>query len=309
MFNKMLANALVYTVLPILMLFEVSLAETSCQTIFRDKFTVEFLESIISVPPGSQFYGPSGEYGRVMSKALLNLDPQIGGFDFALRYLVEKRIEVIKSDLENAKTTEDIEFFKGQLKYMSSAPTSTMNKRMQGNGWPTDRIQTPVRAENENFQRYKDFYQILKATGIGFRSGSMEFERWSPPMPPNSPQLHAPPLEIVFDGIYWVKHAQNQDIPAILNHLSKLWDMTLKSRDIPTTQRLIAEFEWWFFAGNPTARGAASLGDLLSLSLQINKGLKLRNDFLHMDWFALTCSLDDYVSWRLSMETKTGKRD
>jgi hypothetical protein len=80
--------------------------------------------------------------------------------------------------------------------------------------------------------------------------------------------------------------------------------MTLKSSDITTTQRLIAEFEWWFFVANPTARGAASLGDLLSLSLQISKGLKLRNEFLHMDWFALSRSLDDYVSWRLSLGTK-----
>jgi len=97
-----------------------------------------------------------------------------------------------------------------------------------------------------------------------------------------------------------VSHAQNRDVTAIVDHLNSLWNQVLLSQDQSVSRKLIAEFEWWFIVGNPTARGAASLGDILSLSLQLHKGLPIRQEFQHLDWYVLTRNLEDYVNWRMN---------
>ncbi len=270
-----------------------ALANNSCKFELAGSAATSRLESILSAPAQDNFAGPSGTYGRTMASAIIEFSPTVGGFDHALQYFVSKRLEVIKNDLASATTAAEQKLFEEQLSYMDPNSDSPLNKRLAGVG--QHRIETSVR---ENSGRYKEFYKMIKQTGIGFPNGKMAWQRWSPTAPSEGPDLQSAPLEIVHDGIYWVKHARNEDVPAIIDHLRLLWDGVIESKNEQRTNELIAKFEWWFIVGNPTARGAASLGNILSLSLQIKKDLRLRKEFIHLDWYALSRSVDEYVQWR-----------
>jgi hypothetical protein len=273
-------------------------ANSLCEQIFSPSlnYSSSDLERVIAAPDSNEFSGPSRQYGKIMTEALLNVDPQVNGFNQALKFLVAKRIEVLKLDLAKASSPEDKGYFETQLHYMSDAPDSLMNLRMNGGGdFPNERIQTPVWPRKG---RYTEFYKLIKESGVFKNEGI--YQEWSPPNSPNGPRLAAPALKIIDSGIYMVSHAQNRDVTAIVDHLNSLWNQVLLSQDQSVSRKLIAEFEWWFIVGNPTARGAASLGDILSLSLQLHKGLPIRQEFQHLDWYVLTRNLEDYVNWRMN---------
>jgi hypothetical protein len=104
-----------------------------------------------------------------------------------------------------------------------------------------------------------------------------------------------------WDGkpLFAVFNSFSKDLPVIKARLAALWDQSLSSNDPSQQRAAIAEFEWLFFNSNPLGRAAASIGDLMSLSLQIATHQKLRDHFVHLDFSALTMSKADYVAWRI----------
>jgi len=87
-------------------------ANSLCEQIFSPSlnYSSSDLERVIAAPDSNEFSGPSRQYGKIMTEALLNVDPQVNGFNQALKFLVAKRIEVLKLDLAKARLqkTRDI---------------------------------------------------------------------------------------------------------------------------------------------------------------------------------------------------------
>jgi hypothetical protein len=100
------------------------------------------------------------------------------------------------------------------------------------------------------------------------------------------------------EKIFGIYNTFSRDVPSIVRHLKDLWNKILLTEDKLEALSLIAEFEWFFFHSNPIGRAAASIGDVMSLSLQIEKGIPLRSQFVHLDFEALTRDRLSYIQWR-----------
>ncbi len=95
----------------------------------------------------------------------------------------------------------------------------------------------------------------------------------------------------------WIVHGQPAAKQAVLNHLYNLGDKVLKTQNYEERVKLIAQYEWWFFNSNPTIRGGASIGDIMSLSMQIKIGMPIRKVYYHKDFEALSMTLEDYTKF------------
>jgi hypothetical protein len=103
---------------------------------------------------------------------------------------------------------------------------------------------------------------------------------------------------------YFIKHADDVDIPLIRKRLNSLWQDSFEQNNSPQKRmKSLAEFEWLWFWTNPFGRSGALLGDALSLIMQkkfIEDGLpiSIRTDYEMPDLQALSMPLDQYKKLR-----------
>lgn len=105
---------------------------------------------------------------------------------------------------------------------------------------------------------------------------------------------------------YFVQHALDAQVPALLRQLNQLWLNSLnpKFSDKSRVQSLV-EFEWLWFWTNPYGRAGALTGDALALLAQKAMKaqgipIKIRANYLFQDLIALTNKYEGYVALRMS---------
>jgi len=101
-----------------------------------------------------------------------------------------------------------------------------------------------------------------------------------------------------------VHHASDHEIPALLEYLGYLWDSVLSSPTTTLAAKDLARFEWLFFCSNITGLAAASIGNCLSLILQIALDISFSEGFENSDWYALAMPLENYLEWRVNTMKK-----
>jgi len=299
------------------MLFTVnsSFAQMKCSHLFEHRQSETQFEDIIGAK--SNHFDPKPYYVEAFSQALRTLKPKIGNFSEMNLKLRDIRIQIAKKNSKDKdlyvfmKSTSSKDHFEGKLHDKSNV--------------------TDLYAEYEYqsaTSRYKDLY--MKVLNIYDRGGFTD-----PPVNEyslrlkkqaghravesdthwllNYETLHGEKKPMLVSAIvaktnfavdkktplFGVFNSFSRDIPRIKKHMEYLWDKTLSSKtERAEKAKAIAEFEWFYFQSNPWGRAAASIGDILSLSLQNETGLTIRKEFVHLDFDALTLGKDEYVDWR-----------
>jgi hypothetical protein len=192
-------------------------------------------------------------YSKVMAESILEWTPQINGFRQALNFFLDKRKQVILTDIKSAFLApgkirlESLNWLHDQSKILDEIGPQRLTGKAKKN------IYTPVTEHSQ----IRGLYHLLSKKKI--------HKRW---MPKNdkSIQLSHPALIItkVKGGKFHIFHTRTKDIPVVLARLSSLWNQTLKAQDPQEIRSCIAQFEWWFFIANPVGRSGAALGDCLS---------------------------------------------
>ncbi|NTV29596.1 MAG: hypothetical protein HGA80_05905, partial [Candidatus Omnitrophica bacterium] len=104
-----------------------------------------------------------------------------------------------------------------------------------------------------------------------------------------------------FDDSLILYNATSGEVQAIMKYLDNLWSVVNDLNGLLDDRiAALAEYEWWFFQANPFFRGAASIGDAMSLIAQLKMGLRLRDKFEHVDWPALSMTLPEYLEFRVA---------
>ncbi len=82
----------------------------------------------------------------------------------------------------------------------------------------------------------------------------------------NSENIYRQVIDVEADGRIRVYNAEHADVPVIMRHLTECWDIVMDGAlAVGDRVAALAEYEWWFFQANPFGRGAASMGDAMSL--------------------------------------------
>lgn len=232
---------------------------------------------IISVKQSHALHGASGAYARTMAKAILALHPQQGSFRSCLNQLVHVRAEIIRLDARSSSRQR--RWYLNQLNWLRNESL----KRLKGRS--SVAIFTLAKPEGV----YSPLYRRLR--------GSKSLIA-KPALLKGLELSRSPLYSKRSRGGVLLLHSPSRDIPTLMEHLDGLWNQTLGPSNRKVKLQTIAQFEWVFFTANPLGRCAASIGDALSLALQIKCGLPLRNTFMHMDWEALSRTLNSYILWR-----------
>lgn len=111
-----------------------------------------------------------------------------------------------------------------------------------------------------------------------------------------------------FNNTYQVLHGgnfpsdllQKKNMEVIHEYLGQLWRDIVETSSKKEAAEKIAEFEFIFMMANYPGRGGASIGDALSLTMQLNKGLKIRDGFESVDHNVIaSSSLEEYIARRV----------
>jgi hypothetical protein len=242
------------------------------------------LEQIIAASEGSLLH-KNGQYAYIMGDKAYALIVEPQGFEQSFHALAEERLAVA--------------FINGELGVSNSLQT-LLKDRLEGTGQgerltdlrPTTLYGTHFKAILDNIfsnPKYKDRIARNGTTAlyeetfpIKHGETSWTYRIWK-----------------LSDTYIVIGHAVNVEVPGIMQHLASLWNGALQAGTNREKLRYVAEFEWWFIAADIPGRGAASIGDALSLVLQARAGLALRKQFQQIDIEVLSRSLPDYVEWRL----------
>jgi hypothetical protein len=228
-----------------------------------------------------------------MAKAIARAAKEKQSFRLCVDEFLSLRRQLIELDIRAAflkskhVNTGKLRFVFEQASYLDKHKTKRMAGRDHTVFYSPVKRQGPTRPFFLNIER------------LNFQ------KRWS--CKPKRPVTTSAPLSIQKKNknSFVVYHSRSRDVPKILRYLEKLWDNILCEPDQKKVVALLSEFEWWFFAANPAGRCGASLGDALSIVLQIRKKLPLRNRFEHLDWEALSRPLEDYIEWRSQRTVST----
>ncbi|HEX4924019.1 MAG TPA: hypothetical protein VFV50_08030 [Bdellovibrionales bacterium] len=244
------------------------------------------LERVLCVGRGHAFYGPSGSFASQMSHAILKLKVRRGGFPDALSALMAVRRKIMDLDARAAFTGGRAVDFARVQAALRQAEIFDRDAPKRLAGRSRSNFDTTI-------EPWSPFQKYFKATPPPRR------RLWTPEGPCHG--LRHPPLVIqrLPNGRIRIRHSSSGDIPKVLSHLGNLWDRALAAADSREALRLIAEFEWWFFAANPAGRCGASLGNALALALSLKCGLPPRRRFYHLDFHAFKREPRAYVKWRM----------
>lgn len=246
----------------------------------------QFIETIsqkIEAPEGEECRPNTQGFGNALASVVLKLSEEPGTFREALDELIDKRLEL-------AVQGNDYEVIKTLMLFPTTRAKGVSSLGMHG------RSITGI-AENTG---YKELYRRLLSTC--FDSGQIIFEKR---YQFSEERQWVQKMEFVKDEKQiFIYHAANEEVPDILTYLQHIWEAVLNSAS--QTEALnqkeaikwIARFEWWFIAPNITGNAGASLGNCLSLVLQLYLNLPIKTGFQHIDWDILTMALEDYIAFR-----------
>jgi hypothetical protein len=257
------------------------------------------LENIIRMPRDESrqyaHHHKSEVYSKLMAQCILEADAQPGNFLPTLKSLIDCRLHV-------ALLTED--------DAVANALADFGFSRLKGK-YPTMQSFTSIKKENESLEYLRlkiesqlfDFVESAKFIHFDDRNNRIYSREYTIP---DSDYKWTYTVIQLAKGTIEIYHAFNKDVPAILEHLSRLWDSVLQAKDFHRQLEQLAEFEWWFVTTNVTARSGAGIGDALSLILQYKTNIPIRHEFRHIDWGILSKPLSKYIIWRVNETLSDG---
>ncbi len=159
---------------------------------------------------------------------------------------------------------------------------------------------TRVTNSGKYFELYGKIRRRLESGGFVKESIPNGVRYWRREQIGSMGRYYRQTFDVTVKGIK-IYSAEYRDIPFMTRHLIGLWDRMM-DETVGMDRRLpvLAACEWWFFQANPFGRGAASMGDAMSLIAQMKMGLSIRDKYEHLDFRALFMTLPEYVEYRVA---------
>ncbi len=235
------------------------------------------------------YHNKSEVYSKLIAQCILEANPKPGNLFSVLRSLIDCRMQVALLDDDDAVANALSDFGFSRLK--GARPTKQSFTSIKKGNDPLECL--GLKIESRLFDSVENA-EYIHLDECGDRIYSREYTV------PDSGYKWTYTIKRLADGTIEMYHAFNQDVPAILKHLNRLWDSILQTKDLHRQVERLAEFEWWFITANVTARSGAGIGDALSLILQRKTNIPVRQEFQHIDWDVLSRSLSQYIIWRVN---------
>lgn len=312
-------NNLILTFLITTFLSKAVLAN-KCQDLFKNNQQVRTnselrkkLRKVLST--SNQEFNPKASYARLFADAILDFVPTEDNFIEAVHFFKNIRISIAEKNINDADLLNVLNGETSRLHFLG----------LNQNSANATSIYPDHGSYAELSRRYTDLYQLLESSfkqepfaypSINELTNRLQ-QQLKSKVNDNDPRrtwrLHYEELddtgkmyliggvvrvESYGETLYAVYNSFSKDIPKIIRRMEALWKKAINSNDKREQLQLVAEIERFFFWSNPWSRAAASIGDAISLALQVKLGLSLRDEFVHLDFYALSMSKNDYIKWR-----------